>query len=80
MLFYVPCRQTLRYRIIPDLFAELKAKLENVIDKNNYFSMTMDGSTSLANESKIDINIFYINSDFELKNHLICFKNYFTKR
>jgi hypothetical protein len=45
-----------------------------MIDENEFFSITTDGWTSLANNSITDINIHHISKDFVFHNNLIAFK------
>ena len=74
--YRVPCRQTVANKLIPERFELLKEHLLEICNVIEYCSMTTDGWKSQATQGYIDLNIHYVDEDFELKLMLLSFKHF----
>jgi len=68
----LPSRRTLTRSILPDLYSSTKNKLQDILNKSNYISITSDIWTSLNTDSFITITVHTFDSAFIIKTFVLC--------
>lgn len=68
----LPSRRTLTRSILPDLYSSTKNKLQDILNKSNYISITSDIWTSLNTDSFMTITVHTFDSAFILKTFVLC--------
>jgi len=58
--YKLPCKTTLRNKILPSLITEVNAKLQEILEQIEYVSLTTDLWSSLAGEGYITITCHFI--------------------
>ena len=75
----VPSRRTVT-REIKSLFSQKRKETKEKFSKIDYFSCTNDAGTSLAGHSFIDVNVHWINDDFECERKVVDVKAIHSKK
>ena len=75
----VPSRRTVT-REIKSLFSKKRKETKEKFSKIDYFSCTNDAGTSLAGHSFIDVNVHWINDDFECERKVVDVKAIHSKK
>ncbi|KAF0704385.1 zinc finger BED domain-containing protein 1-like, partial [Aphis craccivora] len=68
----LPSRRTLTRSILPDLYSTTKNKLQDILKKSSYISITSDIWTSLNTDSFMTITVHTFDSAFVLKTFVLC--------
>ena len=70
----VPCRRYFTDNIIPKLYEQTKASVQNELKEAESVAITTDSWTSRACESYMTITAHFLNKNWELRNHVLCTK------
>lgn len=68
--YATPSRSTIKSRV-DQLYAEFKTDVTEKLAKANHISLTCDYWSSMANENYLGMTAHFVNSDFELSNHVL---------
>ncbi|KAL4103950.1 hypothetical protein QTP88_019267 [Uroleucon formosanum] len=68
----LPGRRTLTRSILPEVYSTTKNKLQDILNKSSYISITSDIWTSLNTDSFMTITVHTFDSAFVLKTFVLC--------
>jgi hypothetical protein len=72
--YKLPCRQTITQKNIIEKFESVKQIVQKELDTADYVSLTLDGWSSVSNNSYLGITSHYIDEDFEFQSCLLALK------
>ncbi|KZS13406.1 Uncharacterized protein APZ42_021473 [Daphnia magna] len=67
----LPCRKTLTHSLLPEMYAEAKAKLVTELSLANHIALTADCWTSLTNASYMTVTAHFINDQLKMVSRVL---------